>query len=387
MGRVVVVALEQTGVVGARTEHRHPARVDREREDAFVLQEDHGGRGCPARQGSLRGCLVHGRRPGGIDVGPLEQAEAELGDEDATHRGIDRLHGDLAGLERGPERLAEAVGSRQLHVEPRVQGLHGGLVPVGCGAVMRDEEPHGEVVGHDEALEAQLLAQQARQQGATPGAGQPVHRGVGVHDRGQTGVAYRGREGLRVHLAELAGPELDGRVVHPPLRQPVAQEMLPRRHHAVPQVLSLDPADVGRPHRPGQDRVLPVGLFHPPPTRVPGHVQDGGKGMAGAHRDHLLPDHRRHLGDQSGVPGRGQSDALGEHRRVPGAQATRGLLVNDHRDPEARALNGDSLHVIDQGGDAGRAQPRPSADTCHLPDAVGDDGGGHVGVETLPGHE
>ena len=87
------------------------------------------------------------------------------------------------------------------------------------------------------------------------GAGQPVDRAVGVHDRREAGVADRGGERLGVDLAQLAGTELDRPVVPAALGQRVPEEVLAGRGDAVAEVGTLEAArrrpTPSVPHRTG----------------------------------------------------------------------------------------------------------------------------------------
>jgi hypothetical protein len=139
--------------------------------------------------------------------------------------------------------------------------------------VVVDQQPHGVVVGHDHAVEAELAAQELVEDGGAPGARDAVDRGVRVHDRGQAGVPDGCRERLGVHLPQLAWSEVDRRVVHAALGEAVAEEVLAGGDHARPEVVALEAAHVRRPHPPDQVRVLAVGLLDPPPARVARDVE------------------------------------------------------------------------------------------------------------------
>ena len=83
--------------------------------------------------------------------------EPGLGEAAALHRGDDRLDGDLR------------VGGHQDDVAAGFEDADGGL----AGLEVRHDAPHRHRVGEDEAVEAHLLAQELRRDGAerrSPGA-------------------------------------------------------------------------------------------------------------------------------------------------------------------------------------------------------------------------
>ena len=112
--------------------------------------------------------------------------------------------GQGAVRQPGLERFAVAGSAGELEVEPGAQGAGAGVAPIGGHPVVGDEQLDREVVGHHHAVEAELAAQEVVEDGAAAGAREAVDRRVGVHDRGQAGVADGGRERLGVHLAQLA---------------------------------------------------------------------------------------------------------------------------------------------------------------------------------------
>ena len=135
MHREAVAAEERQRVVRGRADQGDaPSPPGIERQDAVVLEHDDrlarhlAGQRDRGRRLQLDGALV--------GVRPLEEAEAELLDEDPPHDLVDRLHRDEAAAHRLVE-VRGAVVRRQLDVEPGVerQGRRLGAVPRrGCGA-------------------------------------------------------------------------------------------------------------------------------------------------------------------------------------------------------------------------------------------------------------
>ena len=139
------------------------SRPARQRQQAVVLQQHDGlGRGLP------------GQRVVRVGVEGLVQLQHRhaLGDQ-LQHRadpGVEDLERHLAGLDGGDDRLgAAAQGRRHLQVEPGQQRRH----PV------VDRAP----VGHDQALEPELLAQHGGEQPGVLRRGDAVDLVVGAHHR------------------------------------------------------------------------------------------------------------------------------------------------------------------------------------------------------------
>ena len=90
----------------------------------------------------------------------LEQAALELLAQDATHGPVQPLLGDLAARNRLAH-TADRDGEVRRH-EHLVGAGEDRLDRDAVIAEQRAHSVHGEGVGHDHALEAELLAQQAR---------------------------------------------------------------------------------------------------------------------------------------------------------------------------------------------------------------------------------
>ncbi len=268
----------------------------------------------------------------------------------------------------------------QLDVEAGGQGERRRVAFARGDSVMSDEQHHGEIVGDDDAVEAELVSQQTGEDRRVACARDPVHGRVRIHDRLQPGVADGGGERLRVHLAQLARPELHRRVIHPALRECVPEEVLSGRDDTVVEA-ALQGTDVRGTDAAGEVRVLAVGLFDASPTRVARDVEHGRERLARADGDELLPDHVGDLGDERLVPRRGQPDRLREHRRTTGAVTAGRLLVDDDGDTKARLFDGEPLDLVHQRGALGRQQSRGRTDTGDVADAVADDPSGRFHIE------
>ena len=147
-------------------------------------------------------------------------------------------------------------------------------------------------------------------------AGHAVHVAVGRHDAGHPRLADRRLEREELLVAHLARTQVRGRLVEPPLREPVTDHVLGGGDHALGQSLALDSADVGATELGGQVGILTVGLLDAAPARIAGYVQDGRERLSRARREHAATEGRSHPLDQTGVPGRGGTDRLLEARRV-----------------------------------------------------------------------
>ncbi len=247
---VVVVALGEAGIVGRGTEHRDPTEPRRvEGNRAVVVDEHEGLQRCASGEAPSRVGAERRRRRRLVDERVLEQPERERVAQDAAHGEIDHRLGHHARLDERRQ-LGEAVERRELLVEPGDQRLRGRHPLGGCDPVVGPEQVDREVVGHDGAVEAELVAEQLGQQRPRPGGGEPVDRRVAVHHRRQIRVADRGGERLGVDLAQLARAEVHGCVVHPALGRRVAEEVLAGGDHAVAQMCPLGSGTCGELCRP-----------------------------------------------------------------------------------------------------------------------------------------
>ncbi len=114
-------------------------------------------------------------------------------------------------------------------------------------------EPHQlrdrPVVRNHGAPKAELAAQQIGKDGVAAGARNAVDRGIRIHDRRQAGIPNRRRKGLGVHLAQLTRAHLNRIPVATAFGHRIAQEMLARGHHTLPQIVGLQAAHIGRAKR------------------------------------------------------------------------------------------------------------------------------------------
>ena len=365
---VMIVALEEPRVVRGRPDDRDAPRLRAERQHPGVGEQAASARRHRPRQCPLLGGVVHLRRAGRVDVRPLEEAEVELLAEHATHRAVDEHFGHRPRRHQCGK-LPIAVERRQLDVETGRESLAGRVAPARRRPVRLLEQRDREVVRHDDAIEGELVAQQAGQDLGRAGAGQPVDRAVGVHDARETGIADRGRERLGEHLAQLARAELHGRVVHPAFGQAVGEEVLARADDAAGERVGLEAAHVRRPEDAREVRILAVGLLDAAPARIARHVEHRRERLARAGGEHLLADHARDGLDERGIPRGREADRLRKHGGVAGAEAADGFLVDDRRNAEPCVLHEHALDVVgelrprDGAQVRGRADPRDVART------------------------
>src|SRR5438045_1674476 len=157
--------------------------------------------------------------------------------------------------------------------------------------------------------------------------------------------------------------------------------------HAVPQVIALEALDVGGPDGPREHRILTVGLLYPSPTRVTSDIEHRSKCVPGTDCHHLGADDLGHLFDQDRVPGCGQPDALREDRRIPMAEPTGGLLVDDDRDAQPRPFDGHLLDSVHKRGTLLWMQTSRGTDTGHLPNTERHLLDDSIGIEGFRTHE
>ena len=112
MGGVVVVTLEKATVIGSRTYHRQRAKTGRERQHTVVRQEHDAVGGGSSSQSCVRRVVEDCAYPACIDIGRLEQAQAQLGDQHPADRVVYCVQRDPARSDGRFEGLAKTVQGR-----------------------------------------------------------------------------------------------------------------------------------------------------------------------------------------------------------------------------------------------------------------------------------
>ncbi len=369
VGHVRVVAHDVPRAVRDRADDRDPAAVTGERQHAVVLeQHDRLAHEPGGERVLLRVELVEHRGGRRVDVGPLEQPEAELEPQVALDREVDERLVDPPVRDRRDQRPREPGRRRELAVEARAQRHRRGGAQVARQPVLADEHLDRRVVGGDDPVEAPLVAKDVREQLVRRVAREPVDVAVGGHHAREPGDADGRLERQQLLVAHLARPEVGRRLVEPALGEPVADEVLAGRDDAGGHVVALHPADVGDAELGREVGVLAIRLLDAAPARVAGGVEDRREREPAADREHAPADRGRDRLDELGVEGRRRADRLLERRRPAGEQAVERLLVEDRGDPEARLLDEVALdRVAGLGGarriEVGRA--RDPADLAH----------------------
>ena len=384
VGDIGIVAEHVTGVGGIRADERDRSHAA-QRKDA-VVAEQHETPVCDAaRESDLLRATRRRRHPAEVDERSFEQPESELRFEHPADREIDVVDRHCTTIDRGPERVAVALGARQFDVdtgaERECRSLHRRTHDVVVLVELLDRE----VVGDDGAVEAPLSAQHIRQQTTAGATGHAVEFVVGVHDRRQPGLTHRDLERPQVHVAQLAFRQVGRRPVHAALRRPVAHEVFGGGDHAVGQIRTVDAAleagDEGDPHLRDEVRVFAVGLLEAAPTGVSTDVEDGRQTVMGADCPHLGPDGCGQSLVELGIERRRDADRLREHGRLTRHQARADLLVDDRRYAQSGVVEQVPLHVVREAGRLDRRQAARSAHPGDVADPVAQQGIGPVGFE------
>ena len=163
MRDVGVVADERPSVVGVGPDDRERPQAGPQRQHRALVAQQHDGAASHLRGDRPVVVIGHLGQPL-VHVGPLEQAEAELGRQDAADRQVHQLHGHSAVIDGHAQWRAEGRGARQLHVQAGFQRQ-----PRRVGQVRREPMPadqlvHARVVADHDAVEAPPLAQDGRQE-------------------------------------------------------------------------------------------------------------------------------------------------------------------------------------------------------------------------------
>ena len=213
MREVAVVTEEVALVICVRTDHGNAVDRGAKREGPVVAQQDDAFIGDATRQSLVLGVVEDRVAAVGVDIGRVEEAKFELGAQHPANRAIEVLDGDTTRAHRVDERIAEAVGRRQLDIETDIEGDAGGVHPVFGQLVVRLKLADGEVVRHHDSLETLFGPQRIGEELFAGPAWHTVEFVVAVHDRTDAGHPDHRLERMEVHLTELALGDLGRRPV------------------------------------------------------------------------------------------------------------------------------------------------------------------------------
>jgi hypothetical protein len=254
---------------------------------------------------------------------------------------------DDGAVDHGLVEVAPADGGRQLGIGVAAVQVVTGREGGGRGRRVVEAEivELGHVVdrvavGDDEPLEAPIAAQGLVQQQRRGACREAVDGVVCAHHRPRSTLDHRLTEGWQVGGLQVLRRHVDVEPVAAGLGPGMDREVLGRGDGAgVFGIRSLDPAHEGCGQRPGQVRVLAIGLLPSAPAGVTIDVdvrRPQGQALiaawiAVADGIELGPGFDRHcLADpahQALVPRRGQADGLREHRgRAVAGQAVQALV-------------------------------------------------------------
>src|SRR5262249_34423350 len=124
------------------------------------------------------------------------------------------------------QRRAEAVDRRQLDIESRLERTARGVALPGRETVICLQRVDGEVVGHHDAVEAEIVPQEIAEERARASTRHAVELVIRVQDRGEPREPDRRLEREDIDVAQLARTEMRRRPVLTALRCPVPDEVL-----------------------------------------------------------------------------------------------------------------------------------------------------------------
>ena len=282
---------------------------------AVVLQQDQRfAHGAPRQLAALQ-------RPGVAGAGPLrrpraEQAHAQLGANDPADGIIDARHRDVAVLDLagGVRDEGLPVVGHHHHVDAGIDRLR--ATGIGASRQLADGIP----VGNDEALEAHLVLQRTRQQGAcarhlpvVDAGGHVIPAVVGRHHALHAGLD-RAEVARAVHVDHVLQADPGVALVRAVVGRPVADEMLGGRHHVVVAEVALQPAHVGARIRAHQRTVAGKTFVGASPAGVLRHGERRREHPFDAGGAHRPGGRRADRFDQGRVVRRTQADVVREHR-------------------------------------------------------------------------
>ncbi len=364
-----------------------------------------------------------GRRGVGVDeAGAVEQAELELLPQQAGDGRVDARLGDATGAhqlhdELGARLAAELVGAGREDLLQPVDGREVLDAP-GAGRERLAEDlgvGHEAPVGADDPVEAELVAQQPREDlpvepeadlldrlGPVAEVGLETDRHAVVRhhlpraggEEGLEGLQVLGEAAARVHLFAAVG---EVRVLAVLLRSAAREVLGHGRDGARAECAGqarlagdvaggLEPPHVRGAHPAGEPRVLAEGAVRAGPAGLGGEVDLRVQGRADPDGEVLAAGGVGVLLDEALVAGGGEAERLRPLRERPGQQRGAGVVgervprVGGHRDRDAEARGRRELlePVVPERELVGRGGRREHVEVRHpaLDHHVG--GGGHA---------
>ena len=165
----------------------------------------------------------------GVGIRLVEQAQQELGLQDAAHSPVHQRFGDGPVLYLGQQR--GGIAGIQLEIDPGLQRLAGGFGLGSRHMVNSFQLADAIAIRDDEAPKAPLAAQHFLQQPGVDMHRDAIDLVIGGHHRPDSGFHHRRLEGLQVILAQFAFGEIGRGAVPPAFRLAMGGEMLGGRQH------------------------------------------------------------------------------------------------------------------------------------------------------------
>ena len=359
------------------------AEIER-RHTAFVLEQRNRSARRIEGQRAVRVAAHHAIRFLRVHIRVVEQAHAELPEQHGFYQLIEFLLFQHT-LAHQFDQVQVTIRLRQLDVDAGAHGkcarfllVLGDEVAVSVGPVA--ELPDRVVVGHHEALEAPLLAQNVSHQPAVGVGRHAINLVVGRHHADGSGLVKclleREQEGPPYH----ALGDVRWCAVHARFRLAVAGHVFQRGDDArfVPEGgVALKSTHGRNAHPRGDVRILAVGLFHAPPARVSRHIHHRRQRLVGAAQPRLESRHGEQRLYQLRVEAGAQRDRLREAGATDSRMTVETLLVKEHRDAQTAVLDEELLDGIGQLRHPARilaaariAGPADLADAAPLPESL-----------------
>ena len=352
----------QVNVGRIGTDHRDGLQLrEVERQQVAVVLEKH-----DRLLGGLLGQLLVLRAVGdavrvvGIDIGLVEQPQAELGCQNSRNRAVDLplRHGTLLHLvEEGAVDRAVA----EIVVHSGLQRLAGRAREIGRDVVSLHQHLEPAAIGGHVALEAPLLAEHPVEQPRIDVRRNAVDLVVGSHYAAGVRLDDRGLESREIELADDSLGVVAGRGVGSTLRRPVHGEVLGGGHNVVAvdrKAGALEARDGSHGHARTEVRIFTVGFLGSAPARVARQIEHRREGLLDSGGRHLIGGGVEHAIDQRRVPGAGQSQSLWEAGGAVRHKPVQRLALEDLRDTQAGLLDQVSLDCVAQDGAVARAHLR-----------------------------
>src|SRR5690348_9715221 len=273
----------------------------------------------------------------GINIGIVEESQAEFGGENTRDRAIQLALRNAAVFHLLEDR-AKYRAVREIVVHASSERLARGVGLIRSDVVDLVEHLQAVAVGRYVAVEAPLLPQHAIQQPLIHVRRNAVNFVVGGHHAAGARLPNRSFKRVQIKFAQLALREIGGRSVGTAFRLAVRGEVFGGGQNVVPVDeigISLQAFDGGDADARTEIRVLAIRFFRAAPARVAREIEYRREGLIVAGGSHLVGGRGENFLYQCGIPRAGQTNGLRKARAAVRHEAVQRFALKERWNAES----------------------------------------------------